>query len=471
MSKLLCCENCGTMFDPQKGNCPICGGKAEQPAPEERPETDATVDDILAGLEEPRQTESPEPTGKGETAPDLDHTRQFAVPLMESGQEEPGQQEPAPEEPAQESPAPRRRPPHVASRPDSRRPAPSKDSDQPERRRKTKKKGVITTRDKVVCLILATLVIFFALFILYRFLAPHMGITNDTTPSTEPSTVPSTEADRRCTSVLVEKTVTLTEIGQSQQLAITVSPADTTDMLEFSSDAPQVAMVTADGVVTAMAAGEANITITCGNVMAVCTVKCDIAPEETTAPTEETTEPTEEITEPTIALPSELVMDREDISFFKKGETTYLDVGDWTAVVVWESSDPSVAKVDARGLVTAVGGGTCTIYARLEHLEAKCIVRCRFDAEPDPGEDDDDNDGEEEGSATISHTDVSLDEGESFTLRLKDQNGDTIEVQWQVEDDDICSVDGNRVKGLSSGTTTVYCTYKGVRYECIVRVR
>lgn len=475
MSKLLCCENCGTMFDPQKGNCPICGGKAEQPSTPEAPAAEPVMEEILAGLEFPEPDAGATSDPPAAPAPETPEAPADADP-------EPTPEEPAPETPAP-APAPRpvKRPQNAprggSGSPERQRPRPSPsssgpaDPERPPRRKKTKKKGTITTRDKVVCLILAALVIFFALFILYRFLRPHMGNTGETTPSTE-NTAPSTQPDLRCTSVLVEKTVTLTEIGQSQKLEITVSPADTTDTLNFVSDAPQVATVSADGVVTAVAAGQANITVTCGNVMAVCTIKCDFAPDETTAPTEPSTPTTPpETTEPTIALPSELEMNKTDISFFSKGEGAYLNVGDWTSVVTWESSDTSVAKVDDDGYVTAVGGGTCTIYARLENLEATCIVRCRFEAAPDPDEDDGDNGGGEDDGATISHTDVSLDEGETFTLRLKDKDGNTLEVQWQVEDDDICSVDGNRVKGLSKGTTTVYCTYKGTRYECIVRVR
>lgn len=74
-----------------------------------------------------------------------------------------------------------------------------------------------------------------------------------------------------CTGITLDKsTLTFTEEG-SQTIVATVTPADTTDKVVWSSDAPGVATVE-NGVVTAVGDGTANITATCGNYSASCTV-------------------------------------------------------------------------------------------------------------------------------------------------------------------------------------------------------
>ncbi len=72
---------------------------------------------------------------------------------------------------------------------------------------------------------------------------------------------------------------------------------------------------------------------------------------------------------------------------------------------------------------------------------------------------------------TISHSDVTIDVDESFTLRLKDADGNTLDVSWSSSDSSVCTVSGNTVTGVGSGVATVSCTYNGETYRCVVRVR
>lgn len=516
MSKMQCCEYCGTIFDPKEGSCPICGSTRSHDAEpsaagEPAPEKEVSMDDFLLELgvtkdadqtpEEKsaprRNTGSPsrgELAGDPEADPmDLSFLDDLLSPGEQTG-EDAGEQAPtdAPTAPTPVAPAPRKaasspgtapkskaRPqaegqadraarPRRTPRPeDGPTPVPTgEEADAPRRtgaeegpgKKSSRKRGTITTRDKIVCLVLATLVCILGLFILYRFLRPHLADNTQTEPS-----VIQTEStvDLSCRSILVTKTLTLTEVGQTHVLEVTLDPANTTDNLAFSTDAPHVVTVTGEGVLTAVSSGTANITVTCGNVMAICTVTCSI--EEQTEPTEatEATEPTE--TESTVTGPESLKLNRDDISFDTKGQTVRLTTGDYDDMVTWSSSDTSVVTVE-NGLVTAVGGGTAYIYATYGDLEARCIFRCRFESSNGPGE------GEDDG-ITISHTDVSISIDESFTLRLKDAEGNTLEVTWIVDDANICSVAGNKVTGLASGRTVVRCTYNGTEYACIVRVR
>lgn len=74
-------------------------------------------------------------------------------------------------------------------------------------------------------------------------------------------------------------------------------------------------------------------------------------------------------------------------------------------------------------------------------------------------------------SYTISHTDVTLSVGESFSLKLKDSSGTTAGVTWTVNNSAVATVSGNTVTGVGAGTTKVWVTMNDVTYSCIVRVQ
>ena len=120
------------------------------------------------------------------------------------------------------------------------------------------------------------------------------GPSEDTTPmetSTAPATEATTEPDLTCKGlVLSDGVLELKEAGETRLLQVTTDPLDTTDTVFFASGDLSIAVVTADGTVTAVSAGETVITVTCGSLKATCKVICSI-PEETT---EETTEATTE---------------------------------------------------------------------------------------------------------------------------------------------------------------------------------
>lgn len=81
-----------------------------------------------------------------------------------------------------------------------------------------------------------------------------------------------------CESISLDKTeLTFAALNATQTLTATVTPSDTTDKLEWSSDNESVATVK-NGVVTSVANGSAVITATCGNQSASCSVT--VAKEE-----------------------------------------------------------------------------------------------------------------------------------------------------------------------------------------------
>lgn len=74
-----------------------------------------------------------------------------------------------------------------------------------------------------------------------------------------------------CTGIVVSpETATLTTIGSTQQLTVTLSPADTTESLTFVSSNPEIASVNATGLITSHGVGTVTITAMCGNQSATC---------------------------------------------------------------------------------------------------------------------------------------------------------------------------------------------------------
>lgn len=133
--------------------------------------------------------------------------------------------------------------------------------------------------------------------------------------------------------------------GHTQQLTATVAPSSASNKsVSWSSSNNSVVTVSSSGLVTAKAAGAADVTVTTadGNHKAVCKV--------------------------TVRVPvTGVSLSRTELSLIK-GDTEQLlatvsptDASNKT--ISWTTTDKSVASVSSSGLVTAVGGGTATITA------------------------------------------------------------------------------------------------------------
>lgn len=69
--------------------------------------------------------------------------------------------------------------------------------------------------------------------------------------------------------------------GATAQLSVELTPPDSTDAISYESDAPSIASVSESGLVTAVAQGSANITVSAGDQSTVCAVTV-AAPEMVT---------------------------------------------------------------------------------------------------------------------------------------------------------------------------------------------
>ena len=150
-------------------------------------------------------------------------------------------------------------------------------------------------------------------------------------------------------------------VGGTEQLTATVSPESATEKgVEWSSSAPDVASVDADGLVTAHKPGTAVITVTTGdgNFTASCTVS--------------------------VRIPvTGVELDRDTLKLAVCGtEQLTATVSPESATdksLTWSSSAPDVASVNADGLVTAHMPGEAVItVTSAEGPSAECLVRVLY---------------------------------------------------------------------------------------------
>ena len=153
------------------------------------------------------------------------------------------------------------------------------------------------------------------------------------------------EEEIPCTGITLDKSALNFNGAGQQTIAATVTPADTTDSLVWTSSKPSVATVS-NGVVTAYANGSAAITATCGEHSATCAVEVSGISS-------------------TVAVTG-IMLDKTTASV-QVGSTITLTAtvkpdNATNKTVLWSSDDETVAKV-VDGVVTGISEGTASIGA------------------------------------------------------------------------------------------------------------
>lgn len=229
------------------------------------------------------------------------------------------------------------------------------------------------------------------------------------------------------------------DMGKSRQLSVALSPVNTTDepVLRFDSSDPLVVSVDQAGVIEALSAGSAQITVSAGSISAKCTVSVNVPLEG-------------------IALEQEQLQ-------LEKGGSAQLELGllpentTETPAISYGSSNPAVAVVDEQGMVTAVGAGNAVIYANAGAYSDSCNVQVTSPLQ----------------SISLDKADVTMWSGESTVLNVGYVPGDTTDdraVTWVSSNPAVAAVNGGIVQAVSDGTCTVTATVGRASASCIVRV-
>lgn len=143
-------------------------------------------------------------------------------------------------------------------------------------------------------------------------------------------------------------------VGEDRVVVATPVPENATGVaITWSSSDPEVATVSEDGTVVAVAPGTVTITATSGEVSQACQIMVGyhaevIQLDRTTA---------------TLAVGKS----------FTLGTTAYPGTN-MIDSITFESSNPKIATVDGNGKVTAVAAGKVYIVVRCGSLEVKCLV-------------------------------------------------------------------------------------------------
>lgn len=370
----------------------------------------------------------------------------------------------------------------------------------------------------VVVVILLLAIIAVTGYIVAKFMVPGSGSGNRPKPpvsttTTAPEQEQTTAPTIPCTELtLSSATIEFTEVGNSWLLNAEKTPANSTDEIVFTSSDENVVTVTDTGYITAVGGGEAIITATCGNVKVQCTVVCSFAGGVTTEPTDPT-EP-EFVFEFNTKYVDEHT-GKHDATIDGPGKTwraykASLSVN--PADIQWTVDDPSICTIE-NGIVTAVARGKTEIHATYGGVTYSCIIRCSWVEETEPTEpeateptepevteptepevteptepevteptepevtDPTEPEGGETTVIRISHTDVTLlissgtEYDRSFNLRLRDSEGNVLEVTWTADTEGIVTIEGNKITAVSVGKVNISCTYEGVTYTCIVYVK
>lgn len=229
--------------------------------------------------------------------------------------------------------------------------------------------------------------------------------------------------------------------GETLTIVATVTPDNAADKtLTWTSDNERIAKVDQNGVVTALRKGEALITATSVNgVEAYCLVTVKQAPTSIS------------LNESDIDLP--LGDEFQLVATVKPADSE-------DKSVVWVSSDPGTATVDANGLVKAIENGTAIITATtVNGLKAECevnVVTVKVESiELNPS-----------SIESLEGTEVQIE------ATVYPSNATNKALSWSTSSVIVASVDENGLVSVkSSGIAVITATAKdgsGVKAECQV---
>lgn len=250
-----------------------------------------------------------------------------------------------------------------------------------------------------------------------------VSTTEPTVVSTvEPTTEPTTEP------IYLTLDTDALKLGDTESFRLRVNTNAEPSSIYFTSDLPETAEVSENGVITARQEGTATITCSCGELSDSCVV--------TVCPSA-----------------ASLTLNKSELTL-GVGETydlnSHVNAGAAAYYRAYSSDNEKVASAsESGGLVTALKEGTANIKCTL--LNGVSAV-CRITVLPMAA------------SLTLNKTSVTLALSETFDFNSYVPKGTAAYVRsYYSEDPSIVSItaSGGIAKGVSEGTTRIYCTING----------
>ena len=260
------------------------------------------------------------------------------------------------------------------------------------------------------------------------------GCGGDSGAPTAPLTVPDPP---RATTVTVSPTTAELDVGETVQLRAEVRDQNSNVMVGavviWTSSTGSVATVDASGQVTGVGEGTATITASSGSAQGTAAITVVSVPEPVASVE---VSPSAE----TVAVGATLQLTAE--AFDANGQAVA------GAEFLWESSQTSVATVDASGQVTGVGEGTATITASSGSAQGTAAITVVSVPEP-------------VASVEVSPSAETVAVGATLQLTAEafDANGQAVagaEFLWESSQTSVATVDASGlVTGVAEGTATI----------------
>lgn len=233
------------------------------------------------------------------------------------------------------------------------------------------------------------------------------------------------------------------KIGEKITLTVSHSPSDLpAPEYEWNSSDETIATVE-NGVVYGKSVGEVAISVSSFNLKLKDICKVAVTPIEATG----------------VKLSESEKMMTTGESF--RLEYTIEPENTTNKEVEWESSDKTIATVNADGEVTAISDGECTITVKVKGSDtsAKCVVKV--------------NPIKVTG-VTLNETTKSIEAGELFTLTatVSPENAKDKSIKWSSSDPKIAKVEDGVVTTLAKGTCNIIATTNDGNFkaQCTVNV-
>ncbi|QHQ62755.1 hypothetical protein Ana3638_19865 [Anaerocolumna sedimenticola] len=279
---------------------------------------------------------------------------------------------------------------------------------------------------------------------LVKAVAPGQAVITVKTSDGSLSATCTITVKQKATGIKLDVTDLELFVNQTYELKATVTPANSDkDDFTWESSNTTVATVDEDGVVTAVAAGSATITVKTSNgKIAYCYVTVK-----------------EQITGIQLNYKEKNIVKGD--KFTLKATIVPSSAADEVSIK-WSSSKTSVATVSASGVVTGIKGGTTVITCKTDdgRFTTYCVVTVV----------------ERVTSVTLNKSNIPVGLGKSYTLKatVKSNAATKPKLKWSSSNSRIATVDSNgRVSGKAIGTVTITAAAQDgskAKDTCIIRV-